>query len=99
MLINKNGKIMANNSQVTKIFDTESDYNAWIATIDPADLNKFIIIKQYEYGVGAYVELQNQTELNNLPEYNKKTGILYASRADNKLYRYDFNTKTFIEMI
>ena len=96
MLINKQGKMLANNSQVTKVFDTQAAFNAWVAGKSDKDLSKFIIVKQYEYAIGTYVEVQNQTELNSLPDYNKKTGVLYASRADNKLYRFDFNTKELI---
>lgn len=98
MLINKNGKMLANASQVIKVFNTAAEYNAWIATIDAADLDKFIIIKTYEYMKGCYVEVSDTSALQALTPDQKQEGILYGVKYLNKLYRYDAAAGDFFEM-
>lgn len=97
MLINKEGKIIANSSQVVKTFATPEEYEDWLATTDPADLNKFITIQTYLYRAGSYVEVEDFISLNNLPSENKQAGIIYGVRSLNKLYRFDIMVNDFVE--
>lgn len=48
-LINKLGETVANNSQPILTFETQAQYDAWIASLpDPLDELKFAVIKEYE---------------------------------------------------
>lgn len=106
MLVNKEGKIIANASQPTVIFNTEAEYTAWTNSLPVSEtlplekiLERFVVIKKYETVEAAGMVIFCDTEADMKGEagatktHKKIDGALYVVRANNKIFRYS-NTGT-----
>lgn len=98
MIVNKTGAAVANLSEPIHIFESATEFEAWkTATgVSDEDLKKMFIVHKYHYAPGCYVEVNNITELDNLAPDNKVQGVLYGTREEGLLYRYDEFSGQFI---
>lgn len=108
MLINKDGKIIANASQPTVIFETVEEYNDWYAklplkpTSTQAEIDKilsrFVIIKKYEtveiegMVIFCTTEADMKGTTGATETHEKIDGALYVVRQNNKIYRYQLDS-------
>ena len=90
MIINKEGKLVANVAQPTVIFENEADYTAWLATLPDPDCQKnFIIIKTYDLAPGGVYEVSTMAELNALTGNQRMRETLYIVDENNSGWRWE----------
>ena len=99
MLINKQGKLIANVAQPTVCFETAEAYEAWKAALPTGVLEEnFIVIKTYELAPGGVYEVETKDELDALDANKKVTETLYLVTSTDEGYRYDADNDKFIPL-
>lgn len=101
MLIDKEGKALSNTSPPIHVFATQAEYESWKAenNVTDEEEKKMMLVFKYSYSPGCYIEANNLTELMALGEGCKVQGVLYGTRENNKLYRFDALTGQFVSYI
>lgn len=99
MLINKQGKLIANIAQPTVCFETEEEYNTWVGSL-PTGITEenFIVIKTYELAPGGVYEVETKAELDALDANKKVTETLYLVTSTDEGYRYDADNDKFVPL-
>lgn len=99
MLINKQGKLIANVAQPTVCFETAEAYEAWKADLPTGVLEEnFIVIKTYELAPGGVYEVETKEELDALDDNKKVTETLYLVTSTDEGYRYDADNDKFVPL-
>ncbi len=95
MILNKDGRLVANISQPIVVFETEEEYNSWVLSLPEATLEKdFIVIKKFMSGPGI-MEIDSIANIGNYPKYGN---TLYVDVTTNALHRYDAINDRFIQL-
>lgn len=98
MIINKQGQAVSNTTPPIHVFATQAEYESWKAenNVTDEDEKAMLLIFKYSYSPGCYIEGNNLTELMALGDGCKVQGVLYGTRENNKLYRYEALTGQFV---
>ena len=95
MILDREGRVVANVSQPLIVFETEEQYNDWKGSLPNTEQEKnFIIIKKFLSGPGI-MEVESYSKLSNYPRYSN---TIYIDVQTNALYRYDSVNDRFIQL-
>lgn len=96
MIINKQGKVIANVAQPTVKFSTKELYEAWVVTLpSPAAEANFNVIKEYEVAKNSVKLVDDLAALNALTDEEKDPSVLYVTRDNNMVYTFNEDEAEF----